>query len=117
MAVREREREGAGERGKRAVGARGLLGWHGRNGPSGGSGTVCLEGKREREGVGDLGRAGWSAGRVVDEPLPGSLSFSISFPLFYFKPNSNYLNSTLALKQIKQCTSMNATTSLNQEKI
>ena len=47
---------------------------------------------------------------------------TISFPLFYFKSNPNYLNSnlnlnsTLALKQIKQCTSMNATTKLNLRK-
>ena len=43
------------------------------------------------------------------------------FLFFFSKLDPNYLNSnlnlnsTLALKQIKQCTSMNATTSLNLE--
>jgi len=65
----------------------------------------------ERE---EEGRLGWALGLVFSIYYP----FSIS----YFKPNSTYLNSnfnlnsTLALKQIKQCTSMNATTSLNLEK-
>ena len=56
-----------------------------------------------------LGRAGRGSGG-----LPGGFLF-----LFFsiFQPHSNYLNlnlnlnSTLALKQIKQCTSMNAQTS------
>ena len=64
----------------------------------------------ERE---EEGRLGWALGLVFSIYYP----FSIS----YFKPNSTYLNSnlnlnsTLALKQIKQCTSKNATTGLNLE--
>jgi len=50
-----------------------------------------------------LGRAGRGSGGP-----PGGFHF-----LFFsiFQPHSNYLNSIIALKQIKQCTSMNAQTS------
>ena len=74
------------------------------------------EGKERADRAGKLGRGvgcwavflGWAG-------LLKGLGFL--FPiLFYFKHHSNYLNSnsnlnsTLALKQIKQCISMNATT-------
>ena len=80
-----------------------------------GSGPV-REGKERADWAGKLGRGvgcwavflGWAG-------LLKGLGFL--FPiLFYFKHHSNYLNSnsnlnsTLALKQIKQCISMNATT-------
>ena len=74
-----------------------------------GSGPV-REGKERADWAGKLGCGvgcwavflGWAG-------LLKGLGFL--FPiLFYFKHHSNYLNSTLALKQIKQCTSMNATT-------
>ena len=75
-------------------------------------------GRRERRG--GLGRLGCFAGLGW---IAKGFGFSISYPfsISYFKPNSTYLNSnlnlnsTLALKQIKQCTSKNATTGLNLE--
>ena len=90
--------------------------------------------EREREqargrGLGDS--AGWGGeGRRERVGPPGWVPFFYSFLLFFLFSffsgfqtslkllNSNMnLNSTLALKQIKQCTSMNAQTILNLEKI
>jgi len=60
-----------------------------------------------------VGLLGWF--EMVWVFLTPLLSISISTPFNLLNSNSN-LNSTLALKQIKQCTSMNATTRLNLEK-
>ena len=99
---------------------------HGKeeNGPVSGLGR---DRKRKGSGLGcwGLGRPGakratW-AGFASSPFLPLFFSFfwfSFFFSFFY-STNSNYLNSnlnlnsTLALKQIKQCTSMNATNMFN----
>ena len=72
-------------------------------------------GRGERRG--GLGRLGCFAGLGW---ILG-LGFLLFFSFLLFQTNSNHLNSnlnlnsTLALKQIKQCTSKNATTGLNLE--
>ena len=72
------------------------------------------------------GEAGWAGkeeevGRCAGFSSSPFLPFFFSFSGFQTSLkllNSNMnLNSTLALKQIKQCTSMNAQTILNLEKI
>jgi len=80
------------------------------------------------EGEGKLGpRVSCGLGRAGTGIWAGSLLFSLSFFflfLFFFKLNSNYLNSNTSLNsnpmhstKIKPCTSMNAQTILNLEKI
>ena len=104
---------------RRGLSRKGLAGLEGEEGRLG---WARLDQAREKvralgrgERRGGLGRLGCFAGL-------GWIAKGIGFSISYLKPNSTYLNSnlnlnsTLALKQIKQCTSMNATTSLNLEK-
>ena len=84
-------------------------------------------GKRGRgKGLGRGVELAWADGLGWEEGLRVGLLtglgwvgyWAVSFLFSIFQPHSNYLNSnlnlnsTLALKQIKQCTSMNAQTSL-----
>ena len=85
-------------------------------GPERGAGRTlgrCALGVNWRGG--DLGRAvglGW----VLDFGWGWVSSPSISFSSLLFQLTQTNSNSTLTLKQIKQCTSMNATSRLNLEK-
>ena len=106
--------------GEEAGPMRGLLGRH-REGER----SVGRTGKEERKraevsrvellgrGVGRGEKGRWALGRLGCHLGLGLIGFRFSF-LFSYSTNSNYLNSnlnlnsTLALKQIKQCTSMNA---------
>ena len=91
-------------------------------GPERGAGRTlgrCTLGVNWRGG--DLGRAvglGWVLDFGWGWVSSPSISFSsLLFQLTQTNSNSNLnLNSTLTLKQIKQCTSMNATSRLNLEK-
>ena len=85
-------------------------------------GEAAVLGRPERESRLGTGPRCWAPQGEMERGA-GLVWILIFFPLFlfyfYFKSNSNYLNSnlnlnsTLALKQVKQCTSMNATTKLS----